>query len=134
MHNPIWLVQARALVPFQFLEVAQVARQIQSMVYSKKTVMNTYKGLSYFLRLLHLSTSRPAGGKTARVVVGVHNKSSCRYTESESPLHCPLRITIYRDETYQSGRRPHDIVISEKGPGHVPTPLQNPGENKMVKY
>ena len=81
MRMLFWL--ARAWVSFQFLEGA---RQVQSMGYSKKTVMKTYKGLrSFLLPLLYLPTPRPEGSaeKTASVVFGVHNQVVVR-------LHCPL--------------------------------------------
>ena len=85
-----WLAETRALVSLHFL--LEVAMQIQSMVYSKNTAMNTYKGLQirhFFLHLLYLSTPRPAGRakKTARIVVRVHSQVVVR-------LYFPLRINI----------------------------------------
>ena len=57
------------------------------MVYPTKTAMNTYKGpRRFFLRLLYLSTPRPAGS-AGRVVVRIHSQIFLG-------LHRPLRINI----------------------------------------
>ena len=89
MHILSWLAEDRPLVSFHLLAKA---RQVQSVVYPMKTTMCTYKRvyhfflyffyllyllcLLYFLCLLYLSTPRPPGttGKTARVVVRIHNQ------------------------------------------------------------
>jgi hypothetical protein len=87
MHILFWLAEERALLSFQFLVKA---RQVQSIVYSKKKAMNTHKKLRrFFLHLLYLSTPRPAGSaeKTARIVVGVHSQVVAQ-------LHRPLPINI----------------------------------------
>jgi len=108
-----WSAQERVLLSFHFLAKA---RQVQSIVYSKETGMNTYKKFRrFFLHLLHLSTPRPAE-KTAGVVVGVHSQVVGR-------LHCPLRIDIVtmitinhpRKQGDVQPRRLHDIVIRWKG-------------------
>jgi len=116
-----WLAEELALVSFHFLAEA---RQVQSMVYSKKTGMNTYKKLRrFFLHFLHLSTPRPAGSaeKTAGVVFWVHSQVVGR-------LHCPLRIDIVTMITINHTRKQGEVsrdgfMTLSCWKGHVPRPV-----------
>ena len=120
MHILIWLAQSQALVSFWFLGVA-ASRQIQSMVYFKENgSVDTYKGLChFFLDLLYLSRTRPAGEKTARVVIGIHSKLCAVRLPTAYYYYISQDLRHHSHPKTRIGRlrRLHVIVIWERVAG-----------------